>query len=93
MFLMLFPHRFVFVFIGLWLGCSGAAVWAQNTAIVGKNDWLFVRHEIQQPEMAKDAQAALGLIEKFNRILARQQIELVVVVVKPGRRHRPRATG
>lgn len=53
---------------------------AQSSAIVGKRDWLFVRHEIVLEEFDKDAQKSLVLIEKFNRMLARNQIALVVVV-------------
>lgn len=67
--------------VGLWLGCIESTALAQSPVIVGKNDWLFVRHEIKLAEMAKDAQASMDLIQKFNRVLARQKIALVVVMV------------
>lgn len=54
---------------------------AENPAIVGKNDWLFVRHEIVLEELDKDTQKSLNVIERFNRLLARHQITLAVVVV------------
>ena len=65
----------------LWMCRSGVAAAAESTAIVGKNGWLFVRHEVVLETMEKDAQTAFGLIESFNRMLAQNQIMLVVLVV------------
>lgn len=71
----------VFAALGVGMGHSGVAATVDNTAIVGKNDWLFVRHEVVLEVLDKDAQSAFGLMERFNRMLAHNQIMLVVVVV------------
>ncbi len=59
----------------------GFAFAAENYSIVGKNDWLFVRHEIVLEVLDKDVQKTLSLISQFNRMLARQAITLAVVLV------------
>lgn len=64
------------------LSVGVTATWAADpVAIQGKNDWLYVRHEIIPPELAADAKTALRLIDRLNRALAQQQIALAVAVV------------
>jgi len=78
------PYRLIFsTFISLCLGVfhPNIVLAAENYSIVGKNDWLFVRHEIVLEALDKDVQKALSLIGQFNRLLARNQIALAVVVV------------
>jgi len=74
----LFCHLSV---VGALCGSVSAAGAAEPVAIQGKNDWLYVRHELIPPELAADADRALSLIAKLNRALAQQQIALVVAVV------------
>ncbi len=66
------------------LGVSAAAACcaaAEDIAIKGKGDWLFVRHEITHATMDKSARTAFDLIGRFSRVLAAKQIALAVVVV------------
>lgn len=67
------------------LGCallgSGLAQAAEDVAIVGKNDWLFVRHEMVLESLDKQAQASFRLIEKLNRMLAQRGVALAVTLV------------
>lgn len=49
--------------------------------IRGKNDWLFVRHEILHETLDPAARVSLGLIERLNRVLARNGVALLVAVV------------
>ncbi len=60
---------------------AAAATAADDYVIRGKNDWLFIRHEIVHEELDKAAQSSFGLIEKLNRVLARNDIALLVVVI------------
>ncbi len=50
-------------------------------AIIGKNEWVFYRHEISTASDDAEVKKSLGLIAKFNKVLADQGIRLVVVVV------------
>lgn len=61
--------------------CSWSAGVPDDYVIRGKNDWLFVRHEILHEALDPAARVSLGLIEKLNRVLARNQIALLVAVV------------
>lgn len=76
-------HRFASY--TLWLGC--ALLWPaltqaeESVAIVGKNDWLFVRHEMVLESLDKQAQASFRLIEKLNRMLAQRGVVLAVTLV------------
>lgn len=51
------------------------------TGIVGKNDWLFYRLEIQDPSEAARADVSLDLIARFNKVLSANGVGLVVVMV------------
>lgn len=65
--------------ISLWQAASAPA--AESAGIVGKSGWLFVRHEQVLEVLDKDAQKALALVAKFDRMLALGGTALLVVVV------------
>lgn len=69
----------------IWLGCSflcnGVVHAEESVAIVGKNDWLFVRHELVHESLDMQAQASFLLIGKLSRILASQGVALAVTMV------------
>src|ERR1700756_1898158 len=48
--------------------------------IVGKDDWLYIRHEIPVADAAERAVQSIGLIERFNRVLSREGIALAIVL-------------
>lgn len=80
--------RLIFIFVSeifallfLSAGPVRSAVAVEDYVLRGKNDWLFVRHEIIREELDKGAQISFGLIEKLNRVLVRNQIALLVVVI------------
>lgn len=71
--------------LALWVGCglgvADAARAANGVAIVGKNDWLFVRHEMVQESLSSQAQASFRLIGQLNRMLAQRGVALAVTIV------------
>jgi len=76
----LISSTFILLSIGGVCHPNGALA-AESYAIVGKNDWLFVKHEIVLEALDQDVPKALSLISRFNRMLARNQIALAFVVV------------
>jgi alginate O-acetyltransferase complex protein AlgJ len=70
-------------FIASVLSLSTCAIsYAQdNSVIVGKNDWLFVRHEIVFETLAKDTQLYFDLINKLSRLLASNNVTLAMTFV------------
>lgn len=76
----LISSTFIFLCIGGVCHPNGVLA-AESYAIVGKNDWLFVKHETVLEALDKDVPKALSLIARFNRMLARNQIALAFVVV------------
>lgn len=69
----------------IWQACvlawAGSAQAAQDVAIVGKDNWLFVRHELVLEALDAQAQASFKLIEKLNRMLERRGVALAVTIV------------
>ncbi len=53
----------------------------EDSVIFGKNDWLFVRHEIISETPEKDTQINFDLIEKVSRLLAANNVTLVMAFV------------
>ncbi len=74
-------QRGLFGLLLLSAACSRSAGLPEDYVIRGKNDWLFVRHEIVHEALDPAARISFGLIEKLNRVLVRNQIALLVVVV------------
>lgn len=66
---------------GCVLACAGSAQAAQGVAIVGKGDWLFVRHELVLESLDQQAQASFRLIGKLNRMLERRGVALALTIV------------
>lgn len=58
-----------------------AQIGMETPYVVGRNDWLFVRHEIMQASLDADVRTSLDLIVRFNRVLADHGIALAVVSV------------
>lgn len=50
------------------------------TGIVGKNQWLFYKPELSAAADSAATDTSLGLIQKFNKVLAANGIELAVVM-------------
>jgi alginate O-acetyltransferase complex protein AlgJ len=50
------------------------------TGIVGKNQWLFYKPELTTATDSPATETSLGLIQKFNKVLAANGVELVVVM-------------
>lgn len=76
-------HRFFssMTWFGCVLACAGSVQAAESIAIVGKNDWLFVRHELVLESLDKQAQASFRLIEKLNHMLERRGVALALTIV------------
>lgn len=72
-----------------WLGCASlmtlqslnSAQAAESLAIIGKDDWLFLRSEILLPTDRSGEAESIGLINKFNKLLSQNGIQLVMVLV------------
>ena len=50
-------------------------------AFVGKNEWLFYNYEILEAANADTTNVSLDLIQKFNKVLSANGVNLVVVMV------------
>lgn len=50
-------------------------------AFVGKNEWLFYNYEILEAANADTTNVSLDLIQRFNKVLAANGVNLVVVMV------------
>jgi alginate O-acetyltransferase complex protein AlgJ len=51
------------------------------TGVVGKNEWLFYNYELSEASHAATTNVSLDLIQRFNKMLASNGINLVVVMV------------
>lgn len=49
--------------------------------IVGKDGWLFYRHELTEDGHAAMTDASLDLLQRFNRVLSASDISMLVVMV------------
>lgn len=49
--------------------------------IVGKNEWLFYRYELSDAPDAAMTEVSLGLIQRFNKVLAANGVNMVVAMV------------
>lgn len=52
-----------------------------STGIVGKNEWLFYRYETTDASDAAKTNATLDLIQRFNKVLADNDIAMAVAMV------------
>jgi len=62
---------------GLPLVCSAEA----PTGIMGKSEWLFYRHELSDSTDMAAIDASIDLIQRFNRVLAANGINMAVAMV------------
>ncbi len=60
---------------------AGVAQAADSMAIIGKNEWLFARHEIVHESLSKEAQISIDLIAQVSRMLEKNNVALAVTVV------------
>lgn len=67
--------------VALGLPVAQAQIGGETPYVIGRNDWLFVRHEIMQPSLDADVRTSLDIITRFHRVLADQGIALAVVSV------------
>ena len=58
-----------------------AAALPASALIIGRDDWLFYRHELYGPSDGPDTDASLDLLRQFNRVLAENGIALVIAMV------------
>jgi len=49
--------------------------------IIGKNDWLFYRHEMSNTSDAAMTDVSMDLIQRFNRVLSANGISMAVAMV------------
>jgi alginate O-acetyltransferase complex protein AlgJ len=63
--------------------CLGSLAYAAEPApgIVGKNDWLYYRYELTDSKDNDATMASIDLIARLNRILARNNVTMAVVMV------------
>ena len=52
-----------------------------STGVIGKNEWLFYNYEMSEASHAATTNVSLDLIQRFNKVLAANGINLVVVMV------------
>lgn len=68
------------VFLSM-LATSAAHAAEPPTGVVGKNEWLFYNYEMSEASHAASTNVSLDLIQRFNRVLAANGVNLVVVMV------------
>lgn len=69
----------------IWSGCvlafAGLVHAAEETVIVGKNNWLFVRYGVVLESLDPQAQASFRLLGKLKRMLEQRGVALAVTLV------------
>lgn len=79
---MMFQKAVALLCLVFLLGASAiASAQTESPVIVGKGDWLFVRHEIVSETPEKDTQLNFDLIAKLNRLLIANKVILAVTFV------------
>jgi hypothetical protein len=71
--------------LGIMLG-NAVAVTGVHSAdlapgILGKHEWLFYRHEMTDASDAAKTNISIDLIQRFNKVLATNQIAMAVAMV------------
>jgi alginate O-acetyltransferase complex protein AlgJ len=49
--------------------------------IIGKNEWLFYRYELTEPSHESMTETTLDLIQRFNKVLAANEVTLALTMV------------
>lgn len=52
-----------------------------STGVIGKNEWLFYNYEMSEASHSTTTNVSLDLIKRFNKVLAVNGVNLVVVMV------------
>ncbi len=61
---------------------SGAvAALPASSLLIGRDDWLFYRYELNGPADSQPIEASLDLIRRFNGVLAKNGVTLVIALV------------
>lgn len=62
---------------------AGSVAYAAEPAngVIGKSEWLFYNLEMSEPSHAAATDVSLDLIQRFNKVLAANGVNLVVVMV------------
>ncbi|MBA3057515.1 MAG: hypothetical protein KJ614_16930 [Gammaproteobacteria bacterium] len=63
------------------VGATGVHAADPAPAIVGKNEWLFYRYELSDASDQAKTGESLSLIQRFNRVLSANGINMAVVMV------------
>lgn len=63
------------------VGATGVQAADSAPAIVGKNEWLFYRYELSDASDQAKTGESLALIQRFNRVLSANGIQMAVVMV------------
>lgn len=53
----------------------------EAAGIIGKNEWLFYRYELTEPSHQPMTEATIDLIQRFNKVLAANEVNLAVTMV------------
>lgn len=53
----------------------------EAAGIIGKNEWLFYRYELTEPSHESMTEITLDLIQRFNKVLAANEVALAVAMV------------
>jgi alginate O-acetyltransferase complex protein AlgJ len=72
--------RFLVAAVGIGIATLGPAA-DLPPGVVGKDGWLFYRHEMADASTAADARASVQLVARLARVLARRDVALVVTLV------------
>ena len=68
------------VFLSL-AATAGSPAAELSAGVMGKGEWLFYNYELAEPAHAAATNASLDLIQRLNKVLAANGINLVVVMV------------
>jgi alginate O-acetyltransferase complex protein AlgJ len=60
---------------------SAAQAAEPANGVIGKSEWLFYNYEMSEPAHAAATNVSLDLIQRFNKVLAANGVNLVVVMV------------
>lgn len=74
-------HTLTLKVLAISLICTSALASDESEALVGKNEWLFYQREITTSSDQKSITTSTELIAKFNEILNKKGIKLLVTLV------------
>jgi alginate O-acetyltransferase complex protein AlgJ len=72
--------RLIPLLFSIW-GVFSAHAQDVQTSLIGKNEWLFYKPEISSAADTTATNTSLSLIQRFNKVLSANGVELAVVMV------------